>query len=146
MARGAKVQREVKVKDPFERCGDVFLLELLLFDPQFPQKIPALHPRHQILSISMERGILENLAFRELSNILSQLSIVKGFKEDIGGSALGSITKNMDSKDFITLRDRLLVVEFKRLGRESYRVVSQRGDRIQKGKIVLKVKRSMGAH
>ena len=109
----------------------MFFLELLLLDPQFPQKVPSLYPRHQILSISMVRGILEHLSFRELSNVLGQLPIVKGFEKNIGGSALGSITKDMYSIYLATLRDGFLVVEFEGLGGKGNWVIGQRGDQIQ---------------
>ena len=106
----------------------MFFLKLLLLDPQFPQKVPSLHPGHQILSIGMVGGILEHLSFRELSNVLGHLLIVKGFEKNIGGSALGSITENMYCIHLATLRNSLLVVEFESLGGESNRVIGQRGD------------------
>ena len=128
LTRGTKIKGKIKVKNTFKGSCSMFFLELLLFDPQFPQKVPSVHPRHQILAVGMVRGILKHLAFRELSNVLGLLPIVKGFEKNISGSALGSITENMYCKYLFTLRDGLLVVEFERLGGERHRVVGQRGD------------------
>ena len=124
----------------------MFLLELLLFNSQFPQKIPALYPWHQIFSIGMEGRILEHLAFRELIKIFSKLPVVKCFKENIGGSALGSITQNMHCKNLFTFGDSLLVVEFEHLGGKRDRVIDQRRNRVQKSRVMLEVKRSVCAY
>ena len=106
----------------------MFFLELLLLDPQFPQKVPFLHPRHQILTVGVIRGILKHLAFWKLGNVLGLLPIVKGFEKNVCGSALGSITEDMDSIHLAALRNGFLIVEFEGLGGEGNGVIGQGRD------------------
>jgi hypothetical protein len=119
----------------------MFFLKLLLADTEALEIMKA--ERHRVTNISSVSDVLEDLPFRQGSNIFGRAAVVLGFEEKVSGGPLGGITEYMSRPDLPIFANLFLRVEFQNPKGEGNRIGGKSGTGLENSIVVGEIKGSV---